>query len=99
YPGSPAAKMGLTSGDVLFSINEEPVNTKWDIVRLLSLGAPYLSVDYLRGGKLWRTQGRCPRDGQLGIIPVPELGDRSQVQFHSRGPLARLWQLWKRGKV
>lgn len=99
YPGSPAAKMGLASGDVLFSINEEPVNTKWDIARLLSVAPPYLSVDYLRGGRLWRTQGRCPLDGQLGIIPVPEAGDRSQVQFNSRGPLARLWERFKQRKV
>lgn len=99
YPGSPAARMGLASGDVLFSINEEPVNTKWDVARLLSLGTPYLSVDYLRGGKLWRTQGRCPTDGQLGIIPVPETGDRSQVQFNSRGPLARLWDRVMRKKA
>lgn len=91
YPGSPAAKMGLASGDILFSINGEPVNNKWDIVRLLSYRPVYLSIDYLRGGKLWRTQGRCPVNGELGIVWVPEIGDKSQVQFNRRGPLARLW--------
>lgn len=98
YPGSPAAQMGLLSGDILFSINGEPVNNKWDIARLLSYRPVYLSVDYLRGGKLWRTQGRCPIDGKLGVIWVPETGDQSQVQFNTRGPLARLWSRLKRRK-
>lgn len=90
HPGSPAAKMGLTSGDIIFHLDGEPVDSKWDLARELSFRSSYVTVDYLRGDKLLRTQGRVPLGRSLGIIPVPEPGDKSQVRFNAKGPLARL---------
>jgi hypothetical protein len=91
HPGSAAAKMGLASGDIIFYLDGEPVDSKTELAQQLAFRSFYVTVDYLRGGKLRRTQGKIPLGTGLGIIPVPEPGDTSQVQFNVKGPLARLW--------
>lgn len=97
-PGSPAARMGLMTGDIIFQLDGEPVNSKWELNRQLAFRSFYVTVDYIREGKMERTQGRVPLGSGLGIIPVPEPGDTSQVHFNSKGLLARLWSRLRKGR-
>jgi serine protease Do len=52
-PGSPASEAGLTLGDMLISMNDQPVNGIDDIQRALGAAKRGDSVQlgYIRGGK------------------------------------------------
>src|SRR5713226_5936292 len=68
-PGSPAAKGGIESGDVIVSVNDESVTDARNLARRVSALAPGTSVKLgiIRGGRedtLTLTLGELPKDRQ-----------------------------------
>ncbi|MGI6553035.1 MAG: PDZ domain-containing protein [Clostridia bacterium] len=96
--GSPAAGMGLKSGDIIWSINHYPINSKWDLAQVLALEDPYLTVDYVRNGIMQRAQGPRPADRSFGVVLVPEPGDAPLVDFRAPSPLKRWWEKRRSGR-
>lgn len=96
--GSPAAKMGIASGDVLTCINGCQVRTKLDLAGVLAQKPLLLHVS-LRG------KGGEERHGEysgsiiyFGIIPVPGPGDQVFVEIRRGGLLRKLVDFLREAK-
>jgi membrane-associated protease RseP (regulator of RpoE activity) len=64
--GSPAARAGLRSGDVIVGINGSPINSHYDVDPFLARGGGRpITIDVKRGGALVRLRA-TPRQGLLG---------------------------------
>lgn len=98
HPGSPAARMGLVSGDIIYHVNGYLVRGKEELSHALDWQPSYLTIDYVRKGRMLRTQGRVISAKNMGVIFVPEEGDVPQVQFNVKGALARWWEGFRRKK-
>ncbi len=96
-PRSPAAKAGFRSGDILLSINGQPVRASADLLDAMSGSPPWF---YIEGERASGPAGQTSRfvrsiSGgieRLGIIPVPGPGDQAHVSVPAagvEGPLAR----------
>jgi hypothetical protein len=96
--GSPAAGLGLKSGDIIWSINNYPINSKWELAQILALEESYLTVDYVRKGVMKRAQGPRPAGLPFGVVLVPEPGDSPLVDFRASSPLRRWWQERRSGQ-
>lgn len=90
---SPAAKLGLRSGDILLKVNGYLVHDRESLKAALE--GPYEQVEvvfYREGeGEKTATVYKRPLD-PLGVILVPEPGDNPQVELISSGWLARWWR-------
>ncbi len=87
---SPASVAGIRSGDVITAVGDIPVRTREDLDSVTRGGESFTiflrdysatfrrSVDVLKGS------------GPLGIITVPQLGDRPMASAGSAGPLGKL---------
>jgi S1-C subfamily serine protease len=65
-PGSPAARAGLRSGDVIVGINGSPINSHNDVDPFVARGGGRpITIDVKRGGTLVRLRA-TPRQGTLG---------------------------------
>ena len=65
-PGSPAARAGLRSGDVIVGINGSPINSQSDVTPFLAGGGGRpITIDVRRGGTLVRLRATRPQ-GLLG---------------------------------
>lgn len=49
-PGSPAAQVGLRTGDVIIAVNRQPVRTVAELTRLLGATRGTIALDLFRGG-------------------------------------------------
>ena len=58
-PDKPAAKSGLQTGDVLVSVNNQPIYSTPKVLEMIAAGKP-LDVKYIRGGK----------PGETSVTPV-----------------------------
>jgi membrane-associated protease RseP (regulator of RpoE activity) len=87
-PGSPAARVGFEPGDIIVSVNGQPVSSLADLNRELSrsIGAARLEVLDARTGIPTRTFVR-PIDGRIGVYvtPVPLYGYQPFDPFLGKG--------------
>ena len=64
--GSPAARAGLRSGDVVVGINGNPINSGHDVDPFIARGGGRpITIDVKRGGTFVRLRA-TPRNGMLG---------------------------------
>jgi len=92
--GSPAMKMGLGSGDIILTINGMKVENRYQLAALLQTINNFIEVEYISNSDnktyretYWLTPGK-----HFGIIPVPELTDKAQVELSNAGILVRFIQ-------
>ena len=85
YPGSIAAKIGLKSGDIVLNVNDYEVNNRIELSHARSINNYYVTMDYLRNEKSERAEGRVAPGEGLGVVWVPQAGDRAQVSFSGPG--------------
>lgn len=99
-PRSPAARMGLRSGDILIAVNGQPVRSTADLLDAMSGSPPWFYIEAERdAGAADGGHGGRPGDGRplrftksisgevdrLGIIPVPGPGDEAHVSIPVAG--------------
>ena len=105
FPGSPAAEMGLRTGDVIRQVNGYPVNSKADLAAVLSPWAVGVTVEVenITDGTRRTVQypGKVP---PLGVILAPagadpgfmDMGDRRNYGWLLRR-LSRRIAAWREG--
>lgn len=94
---SPAAKLGLRSGDILLKVNGWPVRDRETLGAALEGSLEQVEVVFYRDGEGERT-GRVYKDPlePLGIILVPQPGDNPQMELMSSGWLVNWWRKKKK---
>lgn len=97
---TPAAKMGIKTGDVILTINGYPVNSRQQLIEVVSWGGTALEVDYLDGihTKYNRVYTRKGFNEDLGIIMVPQGDEPYYAKFSSKGFLGKWWDKIKKQK-
>ncbi|EOC99553.1 PDZ domain-containing protein [Caldisalinibacter kiritimatiensis] len=73
-PDSTAEKMGFKSGDIIFRINGQEVNSKYDINSVLSYFPPYIWIDYYDSNGKIKTKDYTDYRNKirnLGLLVVP----------------------------
>ncbi|HHW09466.1 MAG TPA: PDZ domain-containing protein [Firmicutes bacterium] len=97
-PGSPAAVMGLTRGDIIRRINGEPIRSKADVARAIEPWLIGMEME-VTGAFDGRTRtlyykGKVP---PLGVLLVPEAGDLYFLDpYQERGGLSLVRRWWRR---
>jgi len=97
-PCSPAAGLGLGSGDVILTVNDRLVNGREELRHALLDASFYLELSVRRpdGSEfVARTDHYMGGQTPLGIIPVPEPGDESHVELGRLSPMGRLDRAWR----
>jgi hypothetical protein len=86
-----ASRIGIKSGDIIYSINGVEVNNRYELQEILEEVTIYLEIEYLKGQSntitrevLWRRNNET-----IGIIPAPEQNDRPHVHLSTQGILLR----------
>ncbi|MEW5867494.1 MAG: PDZ domain-containing protein, partial [Bacillota bacterium] len=96
-PRSPAARAGFRSGDIITSINGQPVRTSSDFLDAMTGPPPWFYIEGERdagpeGGSVRFVRSISGEVERLGIIPVPGPGDEAHISVPVaavEGPLAR----------
>jgi len=91
--GSPAAKMGIASGDIITRINGRPVLTKLDLAEVLAQKPLLLHVSLIGKGGEERHGEYSGSITYFGIIPVPGPGDQVFVEIRRGGLMRKLVDL------
>ncbi len=87
--GGPGDRLGLQRGDVILSVNGEPVLCR-DELRDVLASAEQLTVAVRRDGGCRILKRSTHRPGEnMQIITAPERGDRRNVDVNTRGVLVR----------
>lgn len=97
--GFPAAAMGISSGDVIYAVNGQQVNSKREVEEILYYPPPLLEVEYVsrRTGRWQRAAGRLKTGQPWGLIFVPEGDEGVYVEMKNISLLRRLWtKIFKR---
>lgn len=92
--GSVGKRFGLTSKDVILSINGMGVNDKYQAAEAMNIHAWWTEIEYKDGrtGEIKRGFTRKKVNEPLGIILVPGPGDVANVKFNPGNSfLGRLW--------
>ncbi len=92
--GTPAMKMGIRSGDIIISINGIQVHNRYHLAALLQTVYNFVEIEYVSNidNKIYRKTSWLKPKQAIGIIPVPEPTDGSQVSLSGKGLLVRFWQ-------
>ena len=93
--GSPAAKMGIASGDILTCINGRSVLTKQDLAEIMAQKPLVLHVSLIGKGGEERHGEYSGSITYFGIIPVPGPGDQVFVEIRRGGLLRKLVDLMR----
>lgn len=88
---SSAWKLGLRSGDTIFSVNGIKINSKYDLSNALEGSWGVIEVEWLpyRANRLFRSTTRQPLYQEFGAILAPGPFDSPMVEFRSTGVLGR----------
>lgn len=91
FPNSPAAQLGLGSGDLILNVNGKDVNSKADFHSALEDSWGVVEVEWRKypGKSLQRNTVRKTLAADFGIILAPEEYDQPMVEFSSGGFLGR----------
>ncbi len=89
--GSPADRAGIRSGDVIRSVGDLPVNSRYDLAQALGIVGPSFILEFgnCAGDTRWTRVRRKP-GYTIGEITVPEPGDPPNVDFVMGSPLKNL---------
>ncbi len=89
--GSPAHLAGLRSGNVIHSVGDQAVNSRFDLKQMLEFMGTTFTLEYSDGmGRFKKVEiQREPRQA-LGEITVPEPGDYPNVDIAMGSPLKKL---------
>ncbi|MDN5347756.1 MAG: hypothetical protein PWP65_1320 [Clostridia bacterium] len=91
--GTPAARMGLNSGDIILRINGWPVNSRPELASALEgLGLLEIEGRQAGDGAFIQLKGYKKATEPFGVIPVPDEGDEPQVELRTEGWLVRWWR-------
>ncbi len=91
-PNTAAQAAGVQSGDVIYAINGEPVNSKRDIETILWRGPVLLEIEYITYlKKKWqRAIVRLKPHQPLGIIAVPEGEEGVYTEFSTQSLISKI---------
>lgn len=91
---TPAAKLGLASGDIILTVNGVEVNSRRDLAISLGLHLGWVEAEWLEypTNRFKRNQIRKSLEQDFGVILAPEPYDPPMVEFGSAGILARWWR-------
>ncbi|HLS89365.1 MAG TPA: PDZ domain-containing protein [Sphingobacteriaceae bacterium] len=98
WPGGYGAAMGLAQGDIILSVNGQPVNSRHEFEQALLASSWYLELTGERDGELFRVDTNRFRygPGAMGVVLVPGPGDPPHVEIQRAGFLARVLGRWLR---
>lgn len=88
---SPAWQSGLRSGDIITEINRQPVFSRQEMELLLRLGPNPADIAWLSQDGAKFDQVVLGREGQLGVLPVPEGHEEAYMELSTAGPIGRWW--------
>jgi regulator of sigma E protease len=82
-PGLPASRVGLQPGDVFITINDVPIHTPNDVIRMVSENPQNsVRVVWLRDEKRMQSLVTPTENGKIGIIPIARIpGDVETVRY------------------
>ncbi|MCB2204658.1 RIP metalloprotease RseP [bacterium] len=82
-PGLPASREGLQEGDIFASINDVPIHTPNDVIRMVSASPEEaIRVVWLRDGKRMQAMVTPTENGKIGIMPVARIpGEVETVRY------------------
>lgn len=100
-PDSPAERMGLRTGDVILSFNDQPVPDRQALQAAMEPWAYDIELEVesrlpagaARQRRRLRYPGRVP---PLGIVPAPEADEPRYVTLQFASPLQRIWRSLRR---
>lgn len=98
-PESPAEKMGITRGDIIYRINDKDVNKEENIEEILSYYPTYMWVDAiaLDGERRTYEYSQYPVGvGRLGVMVVPRDGNVPVAAVEALSPIKRLLKKFKK---
>ncbi|RKD21821.1 hypothetical protein BEP19_14500 [Ammoniphilus oxalaticus] len=75
FPDTPAAKMGITSGDVLMKVNDQPITSSKDLYPALQLNSAFCKMEVRNIEGHMKYAQRAVYEGehhQLGLILAPD---------------------------
>ncbi len=88
--GSPTEKAGLRAGDIILSIEGFDVNSRAELVHALGLVDSCFEMEFVSRAGSARVRVPWEKGTPLGVIPVPEPGDHSNVDYTMASPLKNL---------
>ncbi len=96
FPDTVGAKMGLSCGDILLSLNGRNINSEEMLEELLSNAPSYVWLDILRGKENIMVDHKNYQDGiqDLGILMVPRKTGRVFLFEEQHGFLRNLFKKW-----
>lgn len=96
--GSPAHLAGIKSGDVIHSVDGQPVNSRYELSQILGFAGSSLMLEFsTETAETSRVRVRKTPEAPLGEITVPEPGDYPNVDFVMGSPLKNfLHRLFKK---
>ncbi|MHB8170262.1 MAG: PDZ domain-containing protein [Thermincolia bacterium] len=99
--GTPAYQAGLDGGDIILTVNRQPVNDLMQLEESLYLGGFLVELEYIKAGGsgLHREVVKLTRGQPLGIIPVPEGREEIYMEIRDHGLLRRLWKRIKVSRI
>ncbi|WP_418790984.1 PDZ domain-containing protein [Phosphitispora sp. TUW77] len=99
-PNTAVQAAGIRSGDVIYTINGQPVNSKLDIEAALGSGARLLEIEFItHSKKKWQRVIMELKPYQpAGIIPVPEGDEYTYTEFVSQSIISRIAEKIGRNK-
>lgn len=88
---TPARKAGISSGDIIYSVNGYSVNSKIDIETILLSDPRHVEIQFVaRESNLWKRVSFSLQPYEpLGIIPVPEGNETVYTEFKNRSLLGK----------
>lgn len=88
-PGSPAANLGLGTGDIIINVNDQPVNSKYNLAAALetSLGLVEAEWQQCPSNRIMRSSIRKCLGQSFGVILAPGPYDSPTAEFGSSGLL------------
>jgi len=91
-PNTAVQAAGIRSGDIIYTINGQPVNSKRDIEAVLGSGTRLLEIEYItHSKKKWqRVVLELKRHQPTGIIAVPEGDEYTYTEFASQSIISRI---------
>ncbi len=91
-PNTAVQAAGIRSGDIIYTINGQPVNSKRDIEAVLGSGTRLLEIEYItHSKKKWqRVILELKRHQPTGIITVPEGDEYTYTEFASQSIISRI---------
>ncbi len=100
-PNTAVQAAGIRSGDIIFTVNGVPVNSKRDIEAVLGSGTRLLEIEFITHSrnKWQRVILKLKPHQPAGIIAVPEGDEYTYTEFASQSIISRILEKVRGGKV